>query len=310
MTNGARPSRAILNFAHRCAMKCEWCYVPFGTSSAQEPVLAKVVERIAELGFTRLTFGGGDPFQYRFIVSTLELAKTRGLFVHVDTHGLGLRETDETLALLRSTVDLLGLPLDGSSAAVHDEMRQSPGHYARCLRKVAWLGDFHSRLKLNTIVSKFNLTDLPALGSVVSSLRPSRWSIYQYWPVGPAAKVEGKHALAETAFLEAAERVRTAFLVADITLEVNSAESRRNTYPIIHHDGEVFVHAAPPENSFLHLGSIFDDHTMERINATCVEDRPAALERYGRGSMRGQILKYDFFKKMIFQILTISWCFC
>ena len=244
-------------------MKCEWCYVPFGTSSAQEPVLAKVVERIAELGFTRLTFGGGDPFQYRFIVSTLELAKTRGLFVHVDTHGL----------------------------AVHDEMRQSPGHYARCLRKVAWLGDFHSRLKLNTIVSKFNLTDLHALGSVVSSLRPSRWSIYQYWPVGPASKVEGKHALAETAFLEAAERVRTAFLVADITLEVNSAESRRNTYPIIHHDGEVFVHAAPPENSFLHLGSIFDDHTMERINATCVEDRPAALERYGRVKHAGSDLE-------------------
>ena len=167
-------------------MKCEWCYVPFGTSSAQEPVLAKVVERIAELGFTRLTFGGGDPFQYRFIVSTLELAKTRGLFVHVDTHGLGLRETDETLALLRSTVDLLGLPLDGSSAAVHDEMRQSPGHYARCLRKVAWLGDFHSRLKLNTIVSKFNLTDClqERLGGLEALffLRSLLTRIEQDWP--------------------------------------------------------------------------------------------------------------------------------
>jgi len=282
VTNGARPSRAILNFAHRCAMKCEWCSVPFRASSVQESVVAKVVERVAELGFTRLTFGGGDPFHYRFIANTLELAKARGLFVHVDTHGLGLGETDETLDLLRSTVDLLGLPLDGSSAAVHDEMRQSPGHYARIIQKLAWLGDFRSRLKLNTIVSQFNFTNLHELADVVTSLKPSRWSIYQYWPVGPASRVEERHALAETTFLEAAERLRAAFLVADIALEVNSAESRRNTYPIIRHDAQVYVHAAHPENTFVHVGSIFDDHVMERVRATCVEDRPAALERYGR----------------------------
>jgi len=281
MTNSARPSRAILNFAHRCAMKCEWCYVPFGDSSVQESVVAKVVERIAELGFTRLTFGGGDPFQYQFIANTLELAKKLGLFVHVDTHGLGLSETDETLALLKSTVDLLGLPLDGSSAAIHEEMRQSPGHYARTMQKLAWLSDFRSHLKLNTIVSQFNINNLPALANVVCSLKPSRWSIYQYWPVGPASRVERRHALTESAFLEAADRLREAILFDDIALEVNSAESRRNTYPIIHHDAKVFVHAAHPENTFVHVGSIFDDHVMDRIRTTCIEDRPAAIERYG-----------------------------
>ncbi|MBK8063315.1 MAG: radical SAM protein [Betaproteobacteria bacterium] len=120
-----RPQRAILNFAHRCAMTCEWCYVPFEESAAREHVVKAIVQRVADLEFKSLTVGGGDPFQYRFLPDILRFAHSLNLFVHVDTHAKGLRQTAENLELLRSSVDLIGLPMDGSSPAVHDLMRSS-----------------------------------------------------------------------------------------------------------------------------------------------------------------------------------------
>lgn len=265
-------------------MNCEWCYVPFEAPAAREEVVASLVRRIADLRFTSLTVSGGDPFQYRFLPAILQLAKSRHLFVHVDTHGKSLRESSENLHLIRSTVDLLGFPVDGPSPAVHDLMRGSPGHFNLVARRLRWLRPLHHRLKVNTVVSALNVHNLVELSTLVAAYQPSRWSLYQYWPLGPAARVETRHSLPDSDFATFAEQVRPAFLDNATVVEINPRESRRDTYPIIHHDGEVFVHATYPENAFIPLGSLFEADTMKRIRSHCESDRPSANTRYlGRG---------------------------
>lgn len=266
-------------------MKCEWCYVPFGPPAVREAVVVSVVRRISHLGFTHLTIGGGDPFQYRHLGSTLQLAKSLGFLVHVDTNGIALRDSEQTLAILRCNVDLLGLPLDGSCPEIHDEMRLSPGHFDKVALQLQWLSKF-LRIKINTIVTAANLDDLPSLARLVTTLKPSRWSIYQYWPLGPAAKAQLTHSVSDVDFMNATEQVRLAFPHINTSIEITPRESRRDTYPIIHHDGEVFIHTPRPENKFLSLGSIFNDETFERILQLCNPDRPCAVARFENGSGR------------------------
>jgi len=55
-----KPIRIVLNFAHRCNMRCEWCYVPFGGELRNTPA-ARIIERALQIGFKVLTLGGGDP---------------------------------------------------------------------------------------------------------------------------------------------------------------------------------------------------------------------------------------------------------
>jgi MoaA/NifB/PqqE/SkfB family radical SAM enzyme len=277
---GTRPYRAILNFAHRCAMSCEWCYVPFGEVPATNDIVASVVERIAELGFTSITVGGGDPFQYRFAPELLRRAKSLGLFVHVDTHGRALRQTDESIELIESTIDLLGLPIDGSSPSVHDKMRDSIGHFELVWSLLNWLKPFRTRIKLNTVASSVNAGDLTALGDLIEAYCPSRWSIYQYWPIGPGARVSSKHSIDDLAFQRHSDVLRTQFRTRRVRLEVNARESRRDTYPIIHHDGEMLVHTPAPQNSYVSIGSIFDVDALEKILMWCSAERPAASDRY------------------------------
>lgn len=274
------PQRVILNFAHRCAMNCEWCYVPFESAPARKEIVLSIVDRISDLGFSSITFGGGDPFQYRFSPEVLRHAKSLNLFVHVDTHGKSLLEKDENLDILNSSVDLLGLPLDGSTAQVHDLMRSSPGHFSLICQRLNWLKNFRRKIKLNTIISSVNILNFLALCEFVKEYSPGRWSVYQYWPLGPAANVKLKHQIGDPEFVVLSEIAKKILSIVDVVVEVNSRELRRDTYPILHHDGEVFVHSVAPSDTLISLGSIFDKDIMGLISLHCSSERVVAASRY------------------------------
>jgi MoaA/NifB/PqqE/SkfB family radical SAM enzyme len=275
-----RPTRVVLNFTHRCALSCEWCYVPFSAPAVKRDTVIRIVERVQALGFRAITLGGGDPLQYRFIEAVLRRAKTLDLFVHVDTHGKGLRETEGTRYLLSECVDLLGLPLDGASAEVHDSMRSAGGHFDMVLQRLRWLKPYMSDVKINTIVSARNVDTLQQLAHLIRKINPMRWSLYQYWPLGPAGAVRSVHDLQDGDFAHATSGA-TAILAGDsIIVEVNSRQSRRATYPIVHHDGTAFIHSPAPHDSFQEVGSIFDDSVHQVILQSCVAERPDAVTRY------------------------------
>ncbi|MDP5542482.1 radical SAM protein [Pseudomonas aeruginosa] len=279
----SRPSRVVLNFTHRCALNCEWCYVPFGSAKVDPKVVLAVVSRIAELGFLSITLGGGDPFQYSFIPEAIRLADRLGLSVHLDTHGRSLRQTAANEAVIRECVNLIGLPLDGSSAAVHDQMRGYIGHFDILIRRLDWLKQIGARVKINTMISRQNVSEMPSLACLVSNLAPWGWSIYQFWPLGPALATAKKH---EVRFDEFAERAEEACAIVSregrTIVEVSRQLRRRSTYPLVYHDGSINVHSGNDASSLVCIGSIFDDDAREKIDDHCGPERPEAEPRYLR----------------------------
>lgn len=274
------PKRVIVNFTQKCALNCEWCYVPFDRQPIRLEVVTSIIERVADLGFESITFGGGDPFQFRHLDQVVKKTKELGLFVHIDTHAKTLRETSANEVILGNCVDLIGLPLDGPSSFVHDLMRSSNGHFELILRKLEWLRTQNVDIKINTIVSAVNVDDLVELSKLISYLSPNRWSIYQYWPVGPAARATLKHELDEVEFSQAISKIDMQLIRNKTIVEVNSAESRRRTYPILNHTGEIQYHTEYPSNEFFRSGCIFDRDAVENIKYICGGERDQAVSRY------------------------------
>ena len=271
----------MLNFAHRCALQCEWCYVPFETPRAQRGIVEGIIDRVASLGFRTITFGGGDPFQYSYVGDLARRAKEAGLFVHIDTHGKSLTASQRTESLLVDAVDLIGLPLDGPTREVHDGMRSSPGHFDVVMNRLRWLKRLSVPVKINTIVSSRNIDGLPDLSTIVQSLSPWRWSLYQYMPLGPAAKVESIHMLPTASFQSAVARIAARLRSqANGLLEVADSEKRRATYPIVHHDGTVFAHSRTDASVMVPVCSIFDAGARDIIDSACGPERGEAATRY------------------------------
>jgi MoaA/NifB/PqqE/SkfB family radical SAM enzyme len=273
-----RPTRIILNFAHRCNMSCEWCYVPFQGDRPDPAICKRIVERSSEIGFKILTFGGGDPMQYWFLPQLIAYAKKCGLFVHVDTNGIGLECKNATVSLLNEGIDLLGLPLDGPRAEIHDQMRSTTSHFKLVLDRLIWLTPFMHKVKINTFVSQHNINEILEIAPIIARFRPSRWSLYQYWPLSHGKRAMARHVISTEQFLTVMKRLPT---VPDgVRVEVNPLPIRRLTYPFVSHDGTIYIHNETDESSYKTLGSIFDQAVITELFAQCGPEREVAQSRY------------------------------
>jgi MoaA/NifB/PqqE/SkfB family radical SAM enzyme len=270
-------------------MSCEWCYVPFAGDRPDPAVCKRIIERSAEIGFEVFTFGGGDPMLYEFLPELIASAKKRGLFVHVDTNGIGLQCTQATVSLLNQGIDLLGLPLDGPRAEIHDRMRSTQSHFELALDRLTWLRPFMCKVKINTFVSKFNVNAIPEMVPLIARLGPSRWSLYQYWPLSHGKTAMTRHVILDEQFSTIMGRLPT--VIDRVRVEVNPLPVRRLTYPFVSHDGMIYIHDEMDESSYKMLGPIFDDAVIAELFAKCGMEREEAKSRYaspgGLGKMEG-----------------------
>lgn len=272
-----RPSRIILNFGHRCNMSCTWCYVPFGGPAPTLDTCLQIIDRCASIGMSVITFGGGDPFQYRFLGSLARKAKDLGLIIHVDTNAIALSPSDLNLRLIDETIDLLGLPLDGPNEEIHGTMRSDPRHFGLLMDRLAWLGSFRSKIKLNTVLTQLNAPHLGALAKLVNSIGPARWSVYQYWPLADGARSKALHGISDDDFVAATVQLSNP---SPVQIEVNALSSRRLTYPFVSHDGRLYVHSSASLSDYEDLGSIFEDAPVAELFHRCGAERPQAASRH------------------------------
>jgi len=259
-------------------MSCEWCYVPFAGDRPDPAFCKHIIERSAEVGFEVFTFGGGDPMLYEFLPELITSAKQFGLFVHVDTNAIGLQCTQATVSLLTEGIDLLGLPLDGPRAEIHDRMRSTQSHFEMVVERLTWLRPFMSKVKINTFVSKCNASAIPEMVPLIARLRPSRWSLYQYWPLSHGKRVMTRHVISDEHFLTTMGKLPA--LIDRVRVEVNPLPVRRLTYPLVSHDGMIYIHDETDESSYRTLGSIFDDTVITELFAKCGREREEAKSRY------------------------------
>lgn len=259
-------------------MSCEWCYVPFAGERPDPMVCERIVARSAEIGFEVFTFGGGDPLLYGFLPDLLASARRCGLFVHVDSNGIGLECTNATLSILSNEIDLLGLPLDGPRPDIHDRIRSAASHFELIIDRLTWLRPFMSKVKINTFVSKRNANTIHEMVPLIARLGPSRWSLYQYWPLSQGKAAIAQHIISDEQFLTTTGKLPT--IIDGVRVEVNPIPARRLTYPFVSHDGTVYIHDEKDESSYKILGSIFENAVVTQLLAKCGTEREEAQSRY------------------------------
>jgi len=241
-------------------MACSYCYVPFNDSKVTEREALRVIHAIRELGPRSVTLSGGDPFMYPFLPRLLAEVDDGERFIQIDTNAKSMRPRD--ISILNERVDLLGLPLDGSTTKCHGEMRDDPKHFAVVL---GWLDRLHSepvKIKINTVLSKFNEADMLALGCLLAERGIQRWSTYQFWPMEEGQKNALRFAMETSRYQDLVSTLRTSY--PEIRIEDASIENRDGTYFFVTHGGLVYTVDPSDYRLYLQLGSIFESDIVDR----------------------------------------------
>jgi MoaA/NifB/PqqE/SkfB family radical SAM enzyme len=126
--------------------------------------------RFREIGATTLTISGANPFLFEKLPQLLDQAGKIMEFIHLDTNLV--RNNDKHVFTVAKLVDLLGVPLDGSIAKIHDGVRSTRGHHAVVCRLLPKLIAAGVPVKINTVVTRENCHDLKG---AVRNLVGIRW---------------------------------------------------------------------------------------------------------------------------------------
>ncbi|MBI4216101.1 MAG: TIGR04053 family radical SAM/SPASM domain-containing protein [Chloroflexi bacterium] len=182
------PFIAFWEITRACALSCLHCRATAQLRRhPQELTTAEgrhLIDQIADLGHPLFVITGGDPMMRRDLYEFIRYGTEQGLRVSLAPSATPLLTVDSLRRAKEVGCARVSISLDGSTAAVHDAFRQTPGAYQRTLAALAAAAEAGVSVQINSTVSRYNKADLPRLVERVAEFKPATWSVFFLVPTG------------------------------------------------------------------------------------------------------------------------------
>ena len=173
-------------------MSCEFCFASFQDVKKtilpnghlpQEEAIA-VVKQLANLGFEKITFAGGEPTLCPCLPELIALAKDLGMTTMLVTNGSKL--SDKFLENNRRALDWIAISIDSLNCSTNSSIGRtlsgnnalSADFYDAIIQKIKSYG---YGLKINTVVNKYNYRE--DMLHFIQKANPKRWKVLQVLPI-------------------------------------------------------------------------------------------------------------------------------
>jgi radical S-adenosyl methionine domain-containing protein 2 len=182
-----------------CNFSCKFCFATF--QDVRQTILPKghlpkedalkIIAKLAEAGFSKITFVGGEPTLCPWIGDLIVRAKVLGLTTMIVTNGSKLNE--KFLKDVNGFLDWVVLSIDSIRPEINYRIGRSQNHAIipneeYYLERINLVKEFGMRLKINTVVNRKNYRDY-SMGSFIKKVHPERWKVFQ------ALRMEGQNDL-------------------------------------------------------------------------------------------------------------------
>ena len=170
-----------------CPLACKHCRAaaqPTASPAELTPAEGlRLLECIAAFAKPTIILTGGEPMLRPDIYRLAARARELGLNPVLAPCGMFL--TDETARrLVEAGIRHISLSLDGATAETHDAFRGAPGAFVGCLRAVEAARGAGLAFQINTVVTRHNLHELPAILELATRLGASVFNPFLLVPTG------------------------------------------------------------------------------------------------------------------------------
>jgi len=270
----------------KCSQACPYCWGPRRFRTPVDTDIAqRIITRIKGLGVRRIVFTGGDPLQRPDAPGLIQFAKEIGLETAISTTGDFV--TSEILESLSQHLDLISLPLDGSTEEINSWTKHL-GHFSAVMRSLEWLRSHPDiDVKVCTPVTRHNLSDIPAIAQLVEEYSHTTqarvfYNVFQAFPRAMFSAKWDKLIVSDEEFsalknqVGAETKIRINFLDHD-TLD--------KLYVMVFPDGSMTI---PKGGDYLNFGPFMEVKDFEQVLNASQFDSAKHL-RHSRGWGKGSI---------------------
>ena len=270
----------------KCSQACQYCWGPrrfrnpVDTGTAQ-----RILTRIKDLGVRRVVFTGGDPLQRPDARDLIRFAKEIGLETALST--VGDLVTPEILERVSPYLDLISLPLDGSTEEINSKTKHR-GQYDAVMRSLEWLRSYpHIDVKVCTPVTRHNLNDVSAIAQLVEDYSYTTqarvfYNVFQAFPRAMFTVKWEKLIVSDEEFSSLKDQVP-----AEMKIRINflSHETLDKLYVMVFPDGSMTI---PKGGDYLNFGSFLEVMDFDGVLNASQFDSDKHM-RHSRGWGKGSI---------------------
>ncbi len=183
------------NTTRRCNQFCRHCYRAAGPEADPDELSTqegrKLLEQIARAGFKIMVLSGGEPLMRPDIYELAAHGTQQGLRVVLGTNGTLL--TPEVVAKLKQAgVARVGISLDDTDPAVHDEWRRMPGAWEASVRGMRTCLEGGLPFQIHTTVTERNEAIITDLTDLAVELGAVGHHVFFLVPAGRGADIEAE----------------------------------------------------------------------------------------------------------------------
>jgi radical SAM protein with 4Fe4S-binding SPASM domain len=180
------PALIVWNYTNLCNLRCRYCYQGAGTRKNEELSFSEKIDAINQMvdaNTTYLAFSGGEPLMGERFWDVLTYA-SKFLHTAVATNGTLLTDRKMVERLADCGAQNVFVSLDGASPLTHDFIR-GEGSFQRSIQGIANLvQNEHLNVGINTVVTKRNFGEVPAILELAKDLGVNSFSHYNFIPTG------------------------------------------------------------------------------------------------------------------------------
>ena len=242
--------------SQRCFVYCKGCY-SYSREEKCDSMLStsKIIDflkYIYKKGVKRVTFCGGDPLTREDIIELLSETKTIGFNISLDTLGSTIIEDRVVgnkvlkkidVEKLAKYVDVIGIPIDGSSSEIISGFRITKEDiFNKQLKVCEELHKYNATICINTVVHKKNLSDAKKIAKVMNKLDYiKKWQAFQYIPIGKFGYLNRKmFEISEEEYCAFKECVLDNYKYKD-KIQFKDAQLRNKAYMLVDNSGNAWV---------------------------------------------------------------------
>lgn len=165
------------SISNMCNLKCPYCFrIQSKNDYINDTDFKICIEKLIKLGCTIINLSGGEALLNPNWKTYVKICKDYGIKTILSSNGTSLNLYDETLRDL----DVLSIPLDGYTESINSKTR-GIGHYNKIMGLIEnYVRDsFSFKLKINTVVTKYNFYSLENIGQIIN-YKNIVWKLFQY----------------------------------------------------------------------------------------------------------------------------------
>ena len=173
-------------------MRCKFCFATF--QDVKHSILPKghlpkeqaleVVLQLADIGFEKITFAGGEPTLCSWLPDLIATAKDAGLTTMIVSNGSKL--SDDFLAANKSKLDWIAVSIDSlntdtnisTGRAISGRTSLQLEYYTSLVDRIKLHG---YGLKINSVISSKNYNE--NMSEFIRYAKPKRWKLFQVLPI-------------------------------------------------------------------------------------------------------------------------------